>query len=178
MKRVLIAIPYCREKAKTTDVLLRRNEVVEFFLDLDKVQCKQCLESINSCRTSTDLYYNSRVCVVCPCVPECQWALGVRESLPSAVLGDIYCSSNRQQESPTFLGRCVSIHVIAQVTVCNGSLLLRCNHTHIFLVDMHLQLSQNHILREFLYTEASALEYLNTIEKILIPKLASLQKII
>ena len=40
MKTVLTAIPCYGEKAKTTDVL-QWIEVVEFFLDLDKVHCSQ-----------------------------------------------------------------------------------------------------------------------------------------
>ena len=40
MKRVLIAISGCGEKATTTDVL-QRNVVVDFILDLNKVHFTQ-----------------------------------------------------------------------------------------------------------------------------------------
>ena len=64
-----IAISCCGEEAKTTDIL-QRNKVVESFLDLNMAQL---MDTINSFWTLTDKYFNGRVCVVCLCVPECQW---------------------------------------------------------------------------------------------------------
>ena len=77
----------------------------QVLLDLDTVHCTKCMETINSFWMLTDSYLNSvwRVCVVCSCVPECQWIIGVTEPLPWALLHDIDCSSKRWEESQSFL---------------------------------------------------------------------------
>ena len=57
MKRALIAIPCCGEKAQTTDVL-QRNEVVEFVLDLDKVRLGKFIYTAQFIQWKSKVLYN------------------------------------------------------------------------------------------------------------------------